>query len=207
MFRKPKVHRNIYSVSMLLTFMFTLKETDKALLDPSRFHIYFYLLRNGPRTVSDLAKELEIFDSEKGAIKRLSKTAVSKHCKILEDAGLLFPEARFKGKQGIGKIYRATQRPRWEEFILLRGLNPEKLSEDVYEKMDELAFHPKYLEIVKKELHEIKDIGLMRHKERLDTVLFEKKEKIFGEVEKDPELKPIYEAGFKKFFRFLLKGE
>ncbi len=187
--------------------MFTLKGTDKALLDPSRFHIYLYLLRNGPRTVSDLAKEVEIYDIGKKKIKKLSKTAVSKHCKILEEAGLLFAEARFKGKQGIGKIYRATQRPRWEEFVILRGSNPKKLPEEVYKKMDELAFHPKYLEIVKKELPEIKDIGLMRQKERLDTVLFEKKEKIFTEVEKNPELKPIYEAGFKKFFRFLLKGE
>ena len=207
MFRKPKVHRNIYSVKCCCGIVFTLKETDKALLDPSRFHIYLYLLKNGPKTVSDLAKEIEIYDTGKKKIKRLSKTAVSKHCKILEDAGLLFPEARFKGKQGIGKIYRATQRLRWEEFVILRGANPKNLPDEVYEKMDELAFHPKYLEIVKKELPEIKDIGLMRQKERLDSVLFEKKEKIFTEVEKEPELKPIYEDGFKKFFRFLLKGE
>ncbi|MFA5772549.1 MAG: winged helix-turn-helix domain-containing protein [Thermoplasmata archaeon] len=187
--------------------MFTLKETDKALLDPSRFHIYFYLLKNGPRTVSDLAKEIDIYDAGKKNIKKLSKTAVSKHCKILEEAGLLLPEARFKGKQGIGKIYKATQKSRWEEFAVLRGLNPKKLPDEVYKKMDELAFHPKYLKIVEKELPVIKDIGLMRQKERLDSVLFEKKEKIFAEIEKDADLKPIYEDGFKKFFRFLLKGE
>ena len=150
---------------------------------------------------------MEIYDARNEKIKKLSKTAISKHCRILSDAGLLLAEARFKGKQGIGKIYKATQRPKWEEFVILRGFQPEKLPDDVYEKMDELAFHPKYLNIVKNELPNIKNISLMRQKERMDNLLFEKKEKIFTEVEKDPELKPIYKAGFKKFFRFLLKGE
>ena len=58
----------------------------------------------------------------------------------------------------------------------------------------EIFYSPKFLKTYKKIPSRIK-------------MLAEKKEKIFGEVEKDPELKPIYEAGFKKFFRFLLKGE
>jgi len=183
-----------------------LKPVDKALLNPSRFHIYFYLLRNGPRSVSDLGRELEMLDAETKKKKRLSKTAVSKHCSILEKAGLLIPKVEFKGRQGIRKIYRATQRPRWEEFIVMRGLDPKKLSDEVYEKMDELAFHPRYLKIVEIELKdEIEDISLMRQKERFDSLLFEKKNEIFAKVKEDPELYEIYKKGFGVYFKFLLK--
>ena len=186
--------------------MYNLNATDKALLDPSRFHIYFYLLKSGPKTISDLSREIEIFDSEKKKVKKLSKTAVSRHCLILEAAGLLIAEARFKGKQGIGKVYRATQRTRWDEFIAMQGLDPKQLPDSVYEKMDELSFHPRYLAIVEKEMPKVKNTSLIRQKESFDQVLFEKKDKILEEVRKDSELKPIYEEGFKKFFEFLLKG-
>jgi len=186
--------------------MYNLNATDKALLDPSRFHIYFYLLKNGSKTISDLSREVEIFDSEKKKVKKLSKTAVSRHCLILEAAGLLIAEARFKGKQGIGKLYKATQRPRWEEIITMRDSDPKQLPDDVYEKMDELSFHPRYLAIVEKEMPKAKSISLMREKESFDQVLAEKKDKILEGVRKDPELKPIYEEGFKKFFEFLVKA-
>lgn len=186
--------------------MYNLSATDKALLDPSRFHIYFYLLKNGPKTISGLSREIEIFDNEKKKVKKLSKTAVSRHCRILEAAGLLLAEARFKGRQGISKVYRATQRSRWEEFIAMRGLDPKELPDSIYEKMDELGFHPRYLAIVEKAMPKVNTISLMKQKESFDHVLFEKKNKILEEVRKDPELKPIYEDGFKKFFEFLAKG-
>ena len=186
--------------------MDNLNATDKALLDPSRFHIYFYLLKNGPKTISELGREIEIFDNEKKKVKKLSKTAVSRHCRILEAAGLLIAEAQFKGRQGISKLYKVTQRPRWEEFISMRGLDPKQLPSAVYEKMDELSFHPRYLAIVEKEMPRAKDLSLMRQKESFDQVLFEKKDKILEEVRKDSALKPIYEEGFKKFFELLVKG-
>lgn len=186
--------------------MYNLSATDKALLDPSRFHIYFYLLKNGSKTISDLSREVEIFDAEKKKVKKLSKTAVSRHCRILEAAGLLIAKASFKGRQGISKFYTVTQRPRWEEFITIRGLDPKKLPDSIYEKMDELSFHPCYLAIVEREMPKVNTTGLMEQKESFDRVLFEKKDKILGEVRKDPELKPIYEEGFKKFYEFLLKG-
>jgi len=184
--------------------MLELTKVDKALLNPSRFHIYLYLLRNGPKTVSDIAKGIEIMDAETKRVKKLSKSAVSKHCLILEDAGLLIPEAVFKGSKGISKLYRATQRPRWEEFIIMRGLDPEELPDDVYAKMDELAQHPMYLKIVEEEIPEIKDISLLRQKERLDMLLFDKKDEVFGRIEKDEELRPIFEQGFKRYFGFLM---
>lgn len=186
--------------------MYNLNATDKALLDPSRFHIYFYLLKNGSKTISDLSREVEIYDREKKKVKRLSKTAVSRHCLILEAAGLLTAKARFRGKQGISKVYTATQRPRWEEFVIMRGLDPKELPDRIYEKMDELSFHPRYLAIVEKEMPEATAISLIRQKERFDQVLFEKKEKILQEARKDPDLKSMYEEGFKLFFEFLVKG-
>lgn len=177
---------------------------DKALLNSSRFHIYLYLLRNGPKSVSGIAKGIEIVDTETKGVKKLSKSAISKHCQILEDAGLLIPEAMFRGSKGISKVYRATQRPKWEEFVLIGGLDPKELPDEVYDKMDELAQHPKYLKIVKEEMPEIKDISLLRQKERLDRLLFDKREEIFGRLEKDEELRAIFEQGFKRYFRFLM---
>gem|GEM_PF-1448422 len=181
-----------------------LTKVDRALLNPSRFHIYLFLLRNGPTSISDIARGIEILDAETKEVKRLSKSAVSKHCRILEEAGLLIPEALFKGRQGISKMYRATQRPRWEEFALIRGLDPRELPDEVYEKMDELAQHPKYLAIVEEEIHEARVISLLHQKERFDQLLFEKKEKIFGKMEQDEELRPLFEQGFKRYFRFLM---
>ncbi|MDI6810932.1 MAG: helix-turn-helix domain-containing protein [archaeon] len=181
-----------------------LTKVDKALLNPSRFHIYLYLLRNGPKSVSDITKGIEIIDAETKGVKKLSKSAISKHCRILEDAGLLIPEAIFRGSKGISKVYRATQRPRWEEFAIIRGLDPKELPDKVYDKMDELAQHPRYLKIVEEEMPEIKDISLLRQKERLDMLLFDKKEEIFGRIEKDEELRAIFEQGFKRYFRFLM---
>ncbi|MBE0516204.1 MAG: helix-turn-helix transcriptional regulator [Methanophagales archaeon] len=184
--------------------MFELTKVDKALLNPSRFHIYLYLLRNGPKTVSDIAKGIEIMDAKTKRVKKLSKSAISKHCRILEDAGLLIPEALFKGSKGISKLYKATQRPRWEEFVIIGGRDPKELPDEVYKKMDELAQHPRYLKIVEEETPEIKDISLLRQKERLDRLLLDKKEEVFGRIEKDEELKTIFELGFKRYFRFLM---
>ncbi len=181
-----------------------LTKVDKALLNPSRFHIYLYLLRNGPKSVSDIAKGIEIMDAETKGVKKLSKSAISKHCRILEDAGLLIPEAIFRGSRGISKLYRATQRPRWEEFVLMRGLDPGELPDDVYDKMDELAQHPKYLKIVEDEIPEIKYISLLRQKERLDSLLFDKRSEVLGRIEEIAELKPLFEQGFKRYFRFLM---
>ena len=181
-----------------------LTKVDKALLNPSRFHIYLYLLRSGPKSVTNIAKGIEIVDAETKGVKKLSKSAISKHCLILEDAGLLIPKAIFRGNKGISKVYRATQRPRWEEFAIIRGLDPKELPDDVYDKMDELAQHPKYLKIVEEEIPEIREISLIRQKERLDSLLFDKKEEIFGRIENDAEIRPLFEQGFKRYFRFLL---
>jgi len=181
-----------------------LTKVDKALLNPSRFHIYLYLLRGGPKSVTDIAKGIEIVDAETKGVKKLSKSAISKHCLILEDAGLLIPKAIFRGNKGISKVYRATQRPRWEEFAIIRGLDPKELPDDVYDKMDELAQHPKYLKIVEEEIPEIREISLIRQKERLDSLLFDKKEEIFGRIENDAEIRPLFEQGFKRYFRFLM---
>lgn len=181
-----------------------LTKVDKALLNPSRFHIYLYLLRSGPKSVTNIAKGIEIVDAETKGVKKLSKSAISKHCLILEDAGLLIPKAIFRGNKGISKVYRATQRPRWEEFAIIRGLDPKELPDDVYDKMDELAQHPKYLKIVEEEIPEIREISLIRQKERLDSLLFDKKEEIFGRIENDAEIRPLFEQGFKRYFRFLM---
>lgn len=179
-------------------------KVDKALLNPRRFHIYLYLLRNGPKSVTDITEGIEIIDAETKGVKKLSKSAISKHCRILEDAGLLIPEAVFAGNKGISKLYRATQRPRWEEFVVIRGLDPKELPDAVYDKMDELAQHPAYLKIVGEDIPEIKDISLLRQKERLDSLLFDKKGKVFERIEKNDELGPLFEQGFKRYFRFLM---
>jgi DNA-binding transcriptional ArsR family regulator len=184
--------------------MLELTKVDKALLNPSRFHIYLYLLRNGPKTISDIAKGIEIVDAETKGVKKLSKSAISKHCRILEDAGLLIPEAMFRGNKGISKVYRATQRPRWEEFVIIRGLDPKELPDEVYTKMDELAQHPTYLKIVEEEIPEIKDISLLRQKERLDSLLFDKKSEVFERIEENAELRSLFEQGFKRYLRFLM---
>lgn len=181
-----------------------LTKLDRALLNPSRFHIYLYLLRNGPKSISDITKEIEIIDAETKAVKKLSKSAISKHCRILEDAGLLIPEAMFRGNKGISKFYRATQRPRWKEFAIIRGLDPNELPDEVYKKMDELAQHPAYLKIIEEEILEVNDISMLRQKERLDSLLLDKRGEVFRRIEKDAELMPIFELGFKRYFRFLM---
>jgi DNA-binding transcriptional ArsR family regulator len=184
-----------------------LTKVDRALLNPSRFHIYLYLLRNGPKSATNIAKGIEIVDAETKGVKKLSKSAISKHCRILEDAGLLIPEAIFRGNKGISKVYRATQRPRWEEFVIIRGLNPKELPDEVYTSMDELAQHPAYLKIVAKAVPEITDVSLLRQKERLDSFLFEKRSEIFERIEGDAELKTLFEQGFKRYFRFLMGAD
>jgi hypothetical protein len=70
--------------------------------------------------------------------------------------------------------------------------------------MDELAQHPRYLKIVEEETPEIKDISMLRQKERLDRLLLDKKGEVFGRIEKDEELRAIFEQGFKRYFRFLM---
>ena len=57
-------------------------ETLSALAEPNRFRI-FELLRSGPRPVSDIGERL-----------RLAQPQVSKHLKVLKDAGLVDVEPR-----------------------------------------------------------------------------------------------------------------
>ena len=183
--------------------MVVMNETDNALLNPVRFQLYLYLLRNGPLSASDITRNIEIIDPKDGRGKSLSKSSISKHCRILEDAGLLKSEASFKGRQGISKIYRITQKPRWKEFILTCGRDPNDLRDDVYEYMDELTSHPKYLEIVKSKIPETLNLSLIRQKEQLDQLITERKDEILKEIKNDPELSRIYEIGFGVFFKFL----
>jgi len=187
-----------------MTMVMELTKLDKALLNPTRLHIYLHLLRRGPRSVTDIAKGIEIRDGETNTVKKLSKSAISKQCRILEDAGLLIPEAVFHGKQGIRKVYRATQRPRWEEFALIRGLDPKELPDEVYEKMDELAQHPTYLAIVEEEIPEVKEISMLRQKDRVDRLLLDKRAEVLERIELDDELRILFELGFKRYFRFLM---
>jgi len=199
--------QKLFMVLPCIILTMELTKVDRALLNPSRFHIYLYLLRSGPTSVTDIAKGIEIVDAETKGVKKLSKSAISKHCRILEDASLLIPEAIFRGNKGISKVYRATQRPRWEEFAIIRGLNPKELPDEVYTSMDELAQHPTYLKIVEEEIPEIKDISLLRQKERLDSLLFEKREEVFSRIEGDEELRPLFERGFKRYLRFLMRTD
>ena len=60
-----------------------------ALADPTRRAV-FERLRGGPRSVSDIARDLPV-----------SRPAVSQHLKALKDAGLVRDEAR-----GAARIYR-----------------------------------------------------------------------------------------------------
>jgi DNA-binding transcriptional ArsR family regulator len=63
-----------------------------ALSDPTRRQVFEHL-RNGPRSVGDLAAEMPV-----------SRPAVSQHLKVLKDAGLVLDEP-----QGARRVYRIDQ--------------------------------------------------------------------------------------------------
>lgn len=182
------------------------KDIDRALLSKTRLRIYLYLLRNGKRSLGEIHENVGLEENDDGEKKALSKAGIARHCVILEKAGLLEAEAIFSGSRGIRKAYRASQRPMWGEMAMMRGLDPDTIPDEVYHKMDELAQHPRYLQIVQEEVPESSELSLMRQKEQYDRVTKDKRNKVFSRIEQDPELKPIFEEGFGVFYERLRTG-
>jgi len=182
------------------------KEIDRALLSKTRLRIYIYLLRNGKKSLGEIHENVGVEEDDEGESKLLSKAGIARHCVILEKAGLLNAEAIFSGSKGIRKAYRASQRPMWAEMAMMRGIDPETIPDEVYRKMDELAQHPRYLQIVREVVPESADLSLMRQKEQYDRVTKEGREMVFKRIQQDPELEPIFEKGFKLFYERLRNG-
>jgi DNA-binding transcriptional ArsR family regulator len=94
-------------------------ETFAALAEPNRFRIV-ELLRSGPRPVNDIGKRL-----------KLNQPQVSKHLRVLKEAGLVQVEARAQQR-----LYQLRADP-------LRGLHEwleryRRLWDERFEQLDEL---------------------------------------------------------------------
>lgn len=94
-------------------------ETFAALAEPNRFRIV-ELLRSGPRAVNDIGERLE-----------LNQPQVSKHLRVLKEAGLVEVEARAQQR-----LYALRARPLRELHDWLERYR--KLWDARFEEMDEL---------------------------------------------------------------------
>jgi DNA-binding transcriptional ArsR family regulator len=93
--------------------------TLRALAEPSRFHIV-ELLRGGPRTVGHLVRRL-----------RLRQPQVSKHLRVLSDAGLV--DVRVDAQR---RIYALRPAPLHELEVWLEKYR--RLWEDNFQRLDSL---------------------------------------------------------------------
>lgn len=105
-------------------------ETFAALSEPSRFRIV-ELLRSGPRSVSDIGERLE-----------LNQPQVSKHLRVLKEAGLVDVEARAQQR-----MYELRPQPlrrlhRWlERYREIWDARFEQLDELIAELKEEENAH------------------------------------------------------------------
>jgi DNA-binding transcriptional ArsR family regulator len=94
-------------------------ETLRALAEPNRFHIV-ELLRDGPRPVGDMVRRL-----------RLRQPQVSKHLKVLSDAGLV--DVRVDAQR---RIYELRAAPLKELEVWLERYR--RIWEGNYQRLDAL---------------------------------------------------------------------
>lgn len=95
-------------------------ETFAALAEPNRFRIV-ELLRQGPRAVGDIGDRL-----------RLNQPQVSKHLRVLKEAGLVDVQARAQQRLYALRAQPLRELSRWVERY-------RRLWEDRFEELDELV--------------------------------------------------------------------